>query len=700
MERARSHPHRRFAPRRPSCPAPMTASTPPPSPPRAAPRAPSLPPTSSSSPPASAAPLPPLPPAASPHAMPPFYAPPYPFSVPFAAAYLHAPPHMYPLHPTWASSPFPFYAWPAPMPAPRAAPSTPQPPRPSHDAPRRRPPRRRSPTPPPPKNTPSTPPAPTKDDVALAAEKALAADDNFVSLSLMLTSWNNALANTADPSAAFAFSQAFHASGALSAIALSDALLSGDHPTLLAQQTTLFDLVVYAGNAVAEPLSSTARSCYATDPALPQRAHLSQLLTLLSDLRLASDAFASVTPANTPLIAEDAALPSGLLPAQALAKSASHVRQGLALIHVQLQQTLLISRYAADIDRLLSHNALFSPLRAHLSRVFTADIAARKSQLEWNTLLAPFSNRVFSCVQQESHAFLNRFHALQQRIHSCLDDVCLFDTPPKSASAKAQQTVNAACAAAALLTAQQRAFDWANHAAVLLRAVRSAVRALLMLAPNMRPPEALVDQFEQAVGDAFSYVQKVVEYASDSAAQRVLTNVAKNTAQGKRTLRFEEPPKQQRSPNARRKPRHARMKSSPDALLHLNAHFDDYGDEGEAHSPKQPDNPTPNSKRAEGDDDNGGHEADDDSDASTDTTRVYEGRTLLYTEDSEHPIPADDATLLSLPGKECDDEIAPQEVHSEDDDGEIIVHESEEDKPKKAAHPSHLRSMSVDGIPF
>ncbi|KAI0563638.1 hypothetical protein FGB62_37g324 [Gracilaria domingensis] len=295
-------------------------------------------------------------------------------------------------------------------------------------------------------------------------------------------------------------------------------------------------------------------------------------------------------------------------------------------------------------------------------------------------------------MQHESHAFLNRFHALQQRIHSCLDDVSLFDTPPKSAAAKAQQTLNAASAAAALLTAQQRAFDWAMHAAVLLRAVRSAVQSLISLASSMGPPEALVEQFERAVDDAFSHVEKVVEYASDSLTKRVLANVEKTAPPGKRTLRFEEPPKQQRSPNARRKPRHARMKSSPDALLHLNAHFDDYEDEGEAQSPKHPGTPAPvNNKPAE---------EDDDSDASTDTTKVYEGRTLQYGERSDDPVHVDDATLLSSPGKQREVE-APYEVNdSEDDDGEIIVHECEEDKPKKAAHPSHLRSMSVDGIPF
>ncbi|CAN8068064.1 unnamed protein product, partial [Agarophyton chilense] len=418
----------------------------------------------------------------------------------------------------------------------------------------RRPPRRRSPTPPPSTSLPPAPPAPTKHDVALAADKALAADDNFVSLSLMLTSWNNALSNPADPPAALAFSQALHASRALCAVALSDPILSANHPTLLAQQTALFHLVLYAPDSLAEPLAATTRSCYAADPTLPQRHHLSQLLTMLADLRLAADAFSSVLPAHPPLPAHDAALPSGLLPAQALAKSASHLRHGLALAHIQLHRTLLISRYAADIDRLLSHQPLFSPLRAHLARVLSADVAARTSRLQWNNLLLSFSNRVFSSVQRESNAFLNRFHALQQRIHSCLDDVSLFDTPPKSLSAKAHQTVNAASAAAALLSAQQRAFDWALHAAVLVRAVRTAVRALVALAAHMRPAESLVLQFERAVDDAFSHVDNVVEYAAHTPTKRVLATVDSNVAPGKRILRFEEPPKQQRSPNARRKP--------------------------------------------------------------------------------------------------------------------------------------------------
>lgn len=615
---------------------------------------------------------------------------------------------MYPLHPTWASSPFPFYAWPAPPPPQQHQPHQPHQPHHSQsipvsravDPPRRRPPRRRSPTPPPVKNPAPSPPAPSKDDVALAADKALAADDNFVSLSLLLTSWTNTLAHASDAPSAFAFTQAFHASNALVSIALSDALLSGNHPPLLAQQTNLFDLVLYAGKSIGDPLSSTARTCYASDPSFPQRPQLAQLLTLLSDLRLATDALTSVTPAQTPAVTDQTPLPSGPLPAQALAKSASHVRHGIALTHVQLQQVLVITHYATDIDRLLSHSALFSPLRNRLSRVFSTDISARTSQLQWQTLLGPFSSRVFTSIQHESHAFLNRFHALQQRIHSCLDEITLFDTNSKSTSAKAQQMLNAASAAAGLLTAQQRAFDWALHAAVLLRAVRTSMRSLISFAADMSPPDSLVQQFERAVDDAFLQIEKVVVYASDSLAKRVLCSLEKNATAGKRSLRFEEPPKQQRSPNGRRKPRHARMKSSPDALLHLNAHFDDSDDNGaDIQSPKQPETPTANTKSLDC----------DDSDVSNDTAKVYEGRTLQHGEESDEARTASASAGVSKeaenvvnnsPVREREGETAQHECN-EDDDGEIVIHDCEDDKPKKVTtHPSHLRSMSVDGIPF
>lgn len=508
------------------------------------------------------------------------------------------------------------------------------------------------------------------------------------------------MAHAWDTPSAFAFTQAFHASNALVSIALSDTLLSGNHLPLLAQQANLFDLVLYAGNSIGDPLSSTARSCYATDPSFPQRPQLAQLLTLLSELRLTTDALTSVTPAQTPAVTDQTPLPSGPLPAQALAKSASHVRQGIALTHVQLQQALVITQYATDVDRLLSHNALFSPLRTRLSHIFSTDISARTSQLQWQTLLGPFSNRVFTSMQHESHAFLNRFHALQQRIHSCLDEITLFDTAPKSASTKAQQMLNAASAAAGLLTAQQRAFDWALHAAVLLRAVRTSMRSLISFSADMTPPDSLVQQFERAVEDAFSQIEKVAVYASDSLAKRVLCSLEKSATAGKRSLRFEEPPKQQRSPNGRRKPRHARMKSSPDALLHLNAHFDDYDDEeADVQSPKQPETPTPNTKSLEC----------DESDVSNDTARVYEGRTLQYGEESDEAgaisAPAgasneDVKVSINSPVKEREEETVRQE-QSEDDDGEIIVHDCEDDKPKKVTtHPSHLRSMSVDGIPF
>ena len=229
--------------------------------------------------------------------------------------------------------------------------------------------------------------------------------------------------------------------------------------------------------------------------------------------------------------------------------------------------------------------------------------------------------------------------------------------------------------------------------------------------------------------------------AAKAAESNKATSAAVGHTQPRLRVRFDEPPKeskQKTSPNrssdasARPKPRHMRMKSSPDALLHLNTnHFDD-------------DRPTANNvTNSNGGSSNSSNNATAAAAAAaTEANKTGANDELKTTVNgqisqkttprkqvgvrfSEH-VGSTQPAVTATPYYAHDDDD-----DDDDDDRDIIVHEDEDEDEdeelerengeephagdtngkgsavKKSPHPhphpahsSHIRSMSVDGIPF
>ncbi len=159
------------------------------------------------------------------------------------------------------------------------------------------------------------------------------------------------------------------------------------------------------------------------------------------------------------------------------------------------------------------------------------------------------------------------------------------------------------------------------------------------------------------------------------------------------------------------------MKSSPDELLHLNAHLE---------VPRQG-----GDREADARDVNGDPSLEDqDSSANGDELSPNKGSSMSNTSERHSP----PAALTSGRNPSADEPFidafssdlmkghrrgaSAREEHlavvyegklleyegddEDDDDRHIVVHEDVEEStgPKKVNHPSHVRSMSVDGIPF
>lgn len=568
-----------------------------------------------------------------------------------------------------------------------------------------------------------------------AARKAVESADD-VTLALLLMSWANSLEEAGHVGAASAseFEAVFHGSNALE-IVVGDVLMkevgSGVRKALL----HLLAFVLYGerelhhcvvgevekmGGAGKESEEGWRR---ARDGAIRK------VLTFLSDLRMNVRAYCDVLPggANGKGGTGVGAGPAGPDPTKAVERSMDAWRRAMARLQGEMAIVTVLKkalkavetqlRCEDDLQMLENVEEFYKAVRDAVSECIVKDVERRKEVLNeayWVDVTSGADSTVFAAAKSRAQLWLSQFEASRSEVESQLDDAGIgFGPSARVSEDKFSVLVAASAGVAALVSCHQHAFSWSKDVGNLLSSMVWAFHSLERVSSGeMGPPKALKKNFLTGVEDTFAAIDDVVNWSFASLHDKVLGSLEKSIGSGNasegntlpqksRFLRFEEPPKAdlKEGDNAdgtstpaqsRRKPRHARMKSSPDALLHLNAHMDDYPisetdvdreldreiDTGDDRSSSQVVSPT-----AELFDQNGTCEAVDGEDST--------GNVRLRGEDELRTVP--EGSPLDF-----------DEDEEDPDDDEIIVHDNIGDaaRPKKVGHTSHVRSMSVDGIPF
>lgn len=454
-----------------------------------------------------------------------------------------------------------------------------------------------------------------------------------------------------------------------------------------------------------------------------------KVLTFLGDLRMNVRAYCDVLPQS---IDGRASLglgagPAGPDPTKAVERSMDVWRRAMARLQGEMAIMLVLKKAlkAVETDLRSDDDAhtfedvaqFYSAVRDVVSESLMIDVEKRKGMLNekhWVDVTSRADSTVFASAKSRAQMWLSQFEASRSEVESQLDDAGIgFGPSARVMEDKFSVLVAASAGVAALVSCHQHAFSWSKDVGNLLSSMVLAFHSLERVSGGaMGPPEALKKNFFRGVEETFDAIDVVVNWSFASLHDKVLGSLEKSIGctnahegntipQKPKSLRFEEPPKSDikggdgadgtgAPAQSRRKPRHARMKSSPDALLHLNAHMDDYPvaetdmdreldreiETGEDKSNLQVAYPTTDSYdpngTCEGADGEGSGEGMGQR-GEEELCTVPEGSQLEYNEEEE------DA-----------------------DDHEIIVRDDVEDaaKPKKTSHTSHVRSMSVDGIPF
>ena len=580
-------------------------------------------------------------------------------------------------------------------------------------------------------------------DLDCAAQKAVDCGDE-VTLALLITSWASSLEEAASHGSTgiVAFENVFHGSRALDIVA--DGVLQkdfGSESGVRKALATLLGFVLYGGRVlhsrfaelVVQLNCSLKHTSEATERCIQGRKIavrkvLAVLRQIYADIRAYEEVLPSPadklskpnSPSRVPV--QPNAGPAGPDPTKAVERSVDAWRRSMARLQGEMAMIVVLvnalgtveSKLRCDGDSSLEeqgqfYGAMRETIKAHISQ----DIKARKDLLNsqyWVDITTGADSTVFEAVRSRADLWLTQFEASRSEVESQLDDAGIgFGPSARVPEDKFSVLVSASARVAALVSYHQHAFSWAKDVADLLNSMVIAFQCLQTVNKgDLSAPEKLKNNFFLGVEDAFACISNVVNWSFTSLHEKVLGSLEKSiaggsqkeTVQPQKSLRFEEPPKsptknevvadaEASQPQSRRKPRHARMKSSPDALLHLNDHFDGYSDsetspevEGsenrESEIPSQIPLPADNAKAGEN-----GTQSEEASDSTESWVRGQEELPIVY---EEQPLNYDE-----------------EEEKEDPNDREIIVHDDAlEDsvKPKKVSHTSHVRSMSVDGIPF
>lgn len=418
--------------------------------------------------------------------------------------------------------------------------------------------------------------------------------------------------------------------------------------------------------------------------------------------------------------------PAGPDPTKAVERSMDAWRRAVARLQGELALISVLNKAIMKIETELCGDDdvsfgpvehFFASVQAAVRKHMEADVTARTDRLKavyWADVVVGAETTVLQAIRDHSDYWVRQFIAAQTDVERQLDEAGIGFGPSACVNEeKFSVLLSASAGIAALASCQQRGFSWAGETSKILTAMVEAVHCLENAADGHLGPSAdLKAKFYEGVGGAFSSIDEVVEWSFELICSKVLgslekscgkisTDMEDSTIQRPRALRFEEPPKtpvadKESAENGlssvnRRKMRHVRMKSSPDALLHLNARMDDYSDE-ETEIDRNVDREI---------------EFTDEKDDMTEDSNINISIEIVETRKSA--IPDDPASRLEFgTGHGKFDSLsaagAPKETTDDDDDEaddrDIIVHDdaSVDDGPRKVH--SHIRSMSVDGIPF
>lgn len=417
--------------------------------------------------------------------------------------------------------------------------------------------------------------------------------------------------------------------------------------------------------------------------------------------------------------------PAGPDPRKAVERSMNEWRKSCARLQGEIAIIVILEEALAALEDGLSK---FEGCTAELCNFLGAVSAIVKTGLEadikqrgealcetwWAAVATGDATAVFDAVDTRAQVWLALFQDLLSELEGEMNTMGLgLSQSARALPVGVSSLLSASARVAALVSTHRQALDWCQKTSELLTVMSVAFQSLsVMREGSHRPPVTLINSFFSGVSRASDAIAEVHKRSFDLVCSKVLGSLQKSATTGvtvprQKGIRFEEPEKSgtvrfaakeggdDKSDNQRRrKPRHARMKSSPDELLHLNAHMEAPRDIDFSNS---------------GDIDANGHADDESPNKSSNASSESENISLpcsLMSETSGSTVESAATALTNSVGEELpvvyEGKILEQEASDEDDDDRhIVVHEDvveENVSPKKAK--SHSRSMSVDGIPF
>lgn len=285
-------------------------------------------------------------------------------------------------------------------------------------------------------------------------------------------------------------------------------------------------------------------------------------------------------------------------------------------------------------------DAFYAGVRQAVRKHIEADLSARIDRLNavyWADVAQGAEATVFGAARERARHWARQLDSGRREVESLLDEAGIGFGPSAAVvdPTRVEVLLGAAAATAAVVACHQRAFEWAKNTAHILAAMVMAMRCLEGVADGrLSPSSELRKKFFAGLNAAYAAVDGILDWSFATLHNKVLVSLDKScggtgdikiagalastdhalggspgaatiggndeesrgmgrngeggmATNGSKTLRFQEPPKTPGDPTGengsitgRPKVRHARMKSSPDALLHLNfPRFDGYSDD-------------------------------------------------------------------------------------------------------------------------
>lgn len=256
---------------------------------------------------------------------------------------------------------------------------------------------------------------------------------------------------------------------------------------------------------------------------------------------------------------------------------------------------------------------VYSLIEQHMAR----DIRTRTEVIQakhWQSLVYSAVCPMLQSVTESASERLKHFEKRQQNIESSLRLAGFCSSQSANgALSKNSDLLSATKQVEVLLVEHRCAVDQFRCLAGDIRRLLTSVRAVGVASVNASvvPPNEVLQQLYERVKDTFSVLVEGTQWSFKPTYSKVSALLQKSAAPKPRMLRFEEPdvvsledskepscaeeaqaatafyderltPVETAKMSKRHKPRHARMKSSPDELLNLQSRLDTSDDDGEA----------------------------------------------------------------------------------------------------------------------